>query len=331
MNKQEKTIITEINKYKNIAIYFHELPDLDALGSSFALYHFLRKKFPKKNIKIIGLNTLNNSFTNNLFGYDKKIFSCSDNFYNQALAIVLDTSDGLRVYDQSYKKCAKIVCIDHHIKQTTFGHYMWIDHTYSACSQMLAQLFIDWDVSKMNKIVCTYLYTGIIADTGRFLYPSTTFETYQIVSKLIKIGVDREKVHNAMYQKDKTFYDFRNYIFSRACFNFKYGFAWVKLPKKIYDRFHIKLKSSMVNTLANINGINLWFTFYFDSNVKKWKCSIRSKNLPVNELVSKYNGGGHKLAAGATFSKKSQMRIFVNDVKKYLYKYILLDNNKNRK
>ena len=58
----------------------------------------------------------------------------------------------------------------------------------------------------MNKTISTSLYIGIIADTGRFLYPSTTSKTYEIVSKLVKIGVDREKVHNAMYQKDKSFY-----------------------------------------------------------------------------------------------------------------------------
>ena len=50
----------------------------------------------------------------------------------------------------------------------------------------------------MNKTISTSLYIGIIADTGRFLYPSTTSKTYEIVSKLVKIGVDREKVHNAL-------------------------------------------------------------------------------------------------------------------------------------
>ena len=67
MNKQQKIIIGQIKKYQNIGIYFHELPDLDALGGCFALYYFLKKNFPKKKIKIVGLNTLNKSFENNLF------------------------------------------------------------------------------------------------------------------------------------------------------------------------------------------------------------------------------------------------------------------------
>ncbi len=327
MNKQQKIIIDQIKKYRNIGIYFHELPDLDALGGCFALYYFLKKNFPKKKIKIVGLNTLNKSFENNLFVFPQ-FEPITNSFYTQALAIVLDTANARRIYDQSYKQCAKIICIDHHIKQETIGHYAWIDPTFSACSEMLAQLFLDWGPSKMNKIICTYLYIGIIADTGRFLYPSTTSQTYEIISKLVKIGVDREKVHNAMYQKDKSFYDLKNYIFSKAHFNKKYGYAWAKLPKRIYDRFHIQTRTSMVNTLANINGINLWFTFYYDRNIKKWKCSIRSKKLPVNQLVSKYNGGGHKLAAGLTFTRKRQMKCFLKDVKKFLNENILLDNIK---
>ena len=122
MNKQQKIIIDQIKKYRNIGIYFHELPDLDALGGCFALYYFLKKNFPKKKIKIVGLNTLNKSFENNLFVFPQ-FEPITNSFYTQALAIVLDTANARRIYDQSYKQCAKIICIDHHIKQETIGHY----------------------------------------------------------------------------------------------------------------------------------------------------------------------------------------------------------------
>jgi phosphoesterase RecJ-like protein len=57
MNKQDR-IIKLIKKYDDIALFFHDKPDFDALGSVCALKTFIKNKYPKKNVHIIDLNEI---------------------------------------------------------------------------------------------------------------------------------------------------------------------------------------------------------------------------------------------------------------------------------
>lgn len=310
------TIKTKIEQYKNIAIFFHELPDLDALGSSYGLRSFLKVKFPDKDVSIIGLDTLPNQFANNLFHFEHT--PVSDDFIKESLGIILDTSNEARVWTQKHKLCKELIRIDHHPKTETIADYEWVDDTYSATAEMMAEFVFEWDPDSVLIPTCNCLYAGIITDTNRFLYPSVTTRTYNIAAKLIGKGCDREKVHNAVYLKDVDELLFRSYILKHAHFDEKLGYAWCKIPKDSFNHFGVELRMSMVHVLANIKRIKIWFTIYYDDVLKEWKGSIRSTKLPINQIAAKYHGGGHKLAAGMTFKSKSEMKQLVKDVAEYL-------------
>ncbi|MCQ2957253.1 MAG: hypothetical protein MJ233_05570 [Mycoplasmoidaceae bacterium] len=91
----KETIVKKIEQYENIAIFFHELPDLDALGSAYGFQYFLKAKFPEKDVKIIGLDTLSSQFENNMFYFDKK--HIPNEFLANALGIILDTANASRI------------------------------------------------------------------------------------------------------------------------------------------------------------------------------------------------------------------------------------------
>ena len=91
----KETIVKKIEEYENIAIFFHELPDLDALGSSYGLMYFLKTKYPWKDIRIIGLDTLTSEFQNNFYNFDKR--HVPNEFLSNALGIILDTANASRI------------------------------------------------------------------------------------------------------------------------------------------------------------------------------------------------------------------------------------------
>jgi phosphoesterase RecJ-like protein len=75
---------------------------------------------------------------------------------------------------------------------------------------------------------------------------------------------------------------------------------------------------SMVHVLNNIKGLEIWMTIYYDDSLKAWRGSLRSRNLPINQIAEKYNGGGHRLAAGFTLKNLAQAKKIRNDIIMYL-------------
>lgn len=312
----KQTIVKKIEQYDSIALFYHELPDLDALGSAYGLKYFLKAKFPEKDIRIIGLDTLTSQFQNNMFYFDKT--HVPNSFLIKSLGIILDTSTAARIWSGRHNYCRELIRIDHHPKMEVIADYEWVDDTYSATAEMIGELLIEWDANCIVIPTCNYLYAGLLTDTNRFLYNTVTPRTYNIAAKLIERGANREKVHNAIYLKEVDELQFRTYILKIAHFDEDLGYAWAKLGKNSFDKYGVKLRMSMVHVLGNIKRMRIWFTFYYDNVVKQWKGSIRSTKLPINQIAEKYHGGGHRLAAGVTILKPKEFKQMVEDIKQYL-------------
>lgn len=316
INKCLQVISQKIEKNDNIAIFFHEAPDLDALGCAYAMKFFLQNKWPDKNIKIVGLDSLDQFFFNDLFFIDRTY--APNSFLTKSFGIIFDTSNSARVWSQRHNFCHELARIDHHPHTEVFADYEWIDSKYPAACQMVAEWLLDWDPKCVTPPICNYLYAGIVTDTNRMLYDSVLPSTYHIVGKLYELGCDRPKIHNIIYQKSINYALFSAKILNMAKFNIKLGFAWVKIPKNLFTKYKIVGRMSMVHVLSNLKGIKVWLAFYYDEELKKWRGSLRSKSLPINQIAIKYNGGGHILAAGFTINKKREFKSIIKDIKKYL-------------
>ncbi len=101
----------------------------------------------------------------------------TDDVYDNALVIVTDTANTERVDDQRYTKGKMVIKIDHHPNDDAYGDLLWVDTTASSCSEMIYELFeeghnaANWSLSSA---AARLLFAGIVGDTGRFQFPSTT-------------------------------------------------------------------------------------------------------------------------------------------------------------
>lgn len=309
----QKLILKKINEYENISLFFHEAPDFDALGSCFGVKEFIKENFPNKNVKIIGLDTLEKEYLSTIF-VDEDTYA-DDQFISKSLGIISDTSNEARVYSGKHRLCMETIRVDHHVEVENFCDNEWIDPIYPAACQMWASLVVKSGL-KLSPLTAKYFYAGIITDTGRFLHYNTTPETYYIAYELIKTGFNRAEVHTAVYTKSKYQILFSSYIFKRT--KIKNGIAYAVIPARAFSRFKVKIQHSMVHVLSNIKDVKIWTTLYYDRNLKKWKGSLRSVNIPVNHLAEKYNGGGHKFAAGFSLNNKREYQNVIKDIEEYL-------------
>ncbi|MEF9984804.1 MAG: bifunctional oligoribonuclease/PAP phosphatase NrnA [Malacoplasma sp.] len=314
-----KFILEKIKEYDNISLFFHELPDFDALGSCFALNEFIKDNFQNKTVKIVGLDTLPLVFGVTLFKFNKEKNRVTNNFLKSSIGIISDTANSQRIYTKKHILCKETIRVDHHPQVEVFADFEWIDPMMPATSEMWAHIFFNSRL-KVSPECCKYLYAGILTDTGRFLHLNTIPSTYEITSKLVATGFKRGEVHDAIYSRDKKQIMFTNFIMELT--KIQKNIAYFIIPKGSHKRFNITPQMSMVHLLSDIKGVKIWASLYYDEISKNWKGSIRSKDIQINHIASKFSGGGHKFAAGFTLKRESDFKLVLKEIKKYLNELI---------
>ena len=174
-----------IKKANNIYVVGHINPDGDSIGASFSMYLALKKIGKNVNV-IIPKHSENFDFLPHM----KEAKSSIDE-ESIDLLIAVDSSDikRLGLSEEDIKKVKNILVIDHHKRTKIYGKVNVIDETCPATCQLIYEFLIYLKV-KIDLDIATYIYAGILTDTGSFNYASTNERTLAIVSKLVGIGID---------------------------------------------------------------------------------------------------------------------------------------------
>lgn len=304
----KQKILDEIKKYETIIIHRHVRPDPDAYGSQGGLAEILKASFPEKLIFTVGKEE-------ETLHYMRRLDEVSDDTYNGALVIVCDTANAERICDDRYGTGNKLIKIDHHPNMDPYGDMMWVDTDASSTSEMIYEFYLfgkDQGL-KMSDEAARLLFAGIVGDTGRFLYPSTTEKTFAYAGELIHYNFSRPELFDKMYELDANIVKLKGYVLQ----NFEMrgsGAAVMILKKELLEEFQaVPSKASLlVSVLGDVKGIKAWVFFIEESD--QIRVRFRSKGPIINEVARKYNGGGHPLAAGASIYSWEEMESVVRDL-----------------
>lgn len=310
MNKYSKYINKKIKEYDTIVIVRHQNSDMDALGSQFALKEWINLNYPDKKVYCIGEN--HQKFT-------REFIPKSDVFDGEKpyLGICVDVNsinriDGAQVYsDADYK-----ICIDHHeYKEIGEYDYVLINKDYIACAEVIAELLFSLK-KKMNTNICKYLYAGICADSGNFYYDKTNSKTLKTASKLLEVGKFNhyKDIHMLVGMKSYRDLEISNFLFSKVVKEDN-GFAY--FINSIEDLAKMEITPSGANEkVSEYNKIEEIKIFLAASECEDhtYRCSIRSKTIPVVEIAQKYGGGGHQFACGVKDLNDSQLKKMMKEL-----------------
>ena len=305
----EKTAIIElIKQYETIIIHRHVRPDPDALGSQAGLKEIIKASFPEKNVYIVGED-------NPEFEFLVKMDEITDDTYKGALVIICDTANTPRIDDERYHLGEKLIKIDHHPNVDEYGDMLWVNTEASSTSEMIFELF-DHGRSlglKLTDEGARLLYGGIVGDTGRFLFPSTTKKTFNYAAELVAYDFDRPELYQNLYNVEKHILRLKGYILQEFDM-FDSGVCAVKLTKEILDKFGVTPDETgqLINTLGDVKGIKAWAFFIEEDDIIRAR--LRSKGPVINEVAAKYNGGGHPLASGATVYSWDEAEKLISDL-----------------
>lgn len=314
MNKF-RAIYYKIRKFDTIVLARHIGPDPDAIGSTYGLKEVILATFPKKKVYVTGTPALR-------FRYIGLTDKMDDIDYDKTLLIILDTPNKARVDVNDIDKFKYKIKIDHHPYIETFCDIELIDSTASSASQLVMEL-VSKTRLKMNLKAAEKLFIGLISDTDRFLYDYTSPKTFTLVSKLIKkTGLDFTKLYEKMYLRPYKEVNFQSYIIQNLIIT-ENGFAYIKLDEEILDKFDVDASTAgnMVNNLNYVNEYVAWAVFSYDKTNNVIKGSIRSRGPIINDIASKYNGGGHVHASGVKLASFDVVDEIVNDLDKVCLEY----------
>lgn len=293
-----EAIYKEIQAFDTIIIHRHSRPDGDAMGSQIGMKHILRENFPEKKVYVVGDDP-------RFFGFleDSVMDKIPDSCYEDALAVILDTGSPALISDQRYTLAKRSVRMDHHIFSGKIADVEVVDTGFESCCGLVTAFALESEL-KINKLAATSLYTGMVTDSGRFRYDCTTARTFALASKLLEQRIDTNPIFRSLYA-DK----FENKQL-KAKFVLKIQFtpnrvAYIYTTKeelKVLQTDIFTISRGMVNTMADIQGTEIWANFTeTDEGVL---CELRSADKNINPIAVKYGGGGHAKASGATVADR---------------------------
>ena len=304
-------ILQKIKENDTIIIHRHKNPDGDALGSQIGLYNILKESFPEKKIYKVGDMTARFSF---MEGSDMD--EIDDSVYTDALAIILDTSASALISDERYKMAKTTARIDHHIFCEEIAEVEVTNTSYESCCGLITELALESGLS-LSPASAKALYTGMVTDSGRFRYDSTSANTHRLASALMEQKFDTNDIYSNLYADDFKFIRLRAQYVLKIQFT-DYRVAYIYTDKEEaasygFDTF--TLSRSMVNTMGDIRGVDIWVNFTeTDTGVL---CELRSNKFNINPVAVKYGGGGHAKASGATLKDKAEAMRMLDDLNAY--------------
>ena len=301
-------ILELIRRYDRIIIHRHKNPDGDALGSQIGLKHILRDSFPNKEIFAVGDMTPRYAFM-----VDQPMDDVTDEMYRGALAIVLDTSAKALISDDRYAAADATARLDHHIFCEKIADAEVTDTSFESCCGLVTALAIEGNLT-VSPMAAKALYTGMITDSGRFRYDSTSAQTFRMASFLMERPFDTADIYRNLYADELAF------IQLRARFTLKIQttpqrVAYIYTTREeaaSYDADNFTLSRGMVNTMSEIRGIDSWVNF--TETEDGVLCEIRSSRYNINPIAVKYGGGGHQKASGATLKNKEEAMRLLDDL-----------------
>ena len=310
-----KQVFKIIKKYNTIVIARHIGADPDALGSQFALKDIILKLFPEKKVYAVG----NPASRFKFFGNNEKLDNIDT---TKGLLIVLDTPDIKRIDGVSLDNFEYVIKIDHHPIIDKYANIELIDDTACSTSQLIREFVFNYKIA-INKEIGEKLYLGIVGDTDRFLHDYTSTKTFYLVNKLLEeTKIDFTSLYKFLYQRPISEIRFEGYIYQNLTLT-ENGVAYIKITDKKLKEFGVDSAAAgnMINNLKFVNEIIVWVFLTEDIKSNLIRANIRSVGPYINEIATKFGGGGHIYASGVKLKTWEDSDKLINELDELVKNY----------
>lgn len=301
-NNVYQEIIDHLEKAKTIAIYMHTNPDGDCIGSSLALYIFLKKL--DKTVHCFSANKLNPVPKKLLFLPSSEEINKYAPLKKYDVSIGLDVGDAGRIGEELYRKFVKgekRIVVDHHMENEDFADITLREDEAASTTQILYKLLKHWNQSNIDIDIATALYVGIVTDSGGFSFSNTSPETHQVACELLGYGIDNADI-NRRVMKDVEYdvFQLRKRVLAKAEFFNDEKIGLIVYKKEDFEKTNTTENDTegTINIILDVETVEIAISMA-EVDTQKYKISFRTKRkVSAAACAKSFGGGGHFHAAG---------------------------------
>ncbi len=305
LNSEASDIHRAIEQATSVVVVSHDRPDGDAIGSTVALGLLLEAV--GKEVTMLNHDEVPQAL---------RFLPCSDRIQTPGAAAVdevdlvvsLDAAGRDRINDRVWDSLpadSPILNIDHHVSNSRFGTWNYVDDRAPATGEILFDL-CDAFAWRLTRDVAENLYAAISTDTGSFRYPNTTAKTYRAAAAMIDAGVDVGTINQQLYES----YPLRRVECLRDLLpglKMSFGGRCASVTLGLEQKNRLGLRpgdtEGVIDILRAIDTVQV-AVFFEELEGGKIRVSARSKKewANVGRVCAAFGGGGHHLAAGTRMS-----------------------------
>ena len=312
----KQVILDKLREYSRIFLFRHIRIDGDCTGATKGMKALIQATWPEKEVYII--DGEKSGYLAFLGGDDAPV---EDELYKDALAVVIDVATSNRISSDKYTLCREIIKIDHHIPVEAYGDINWVEEERSSACEMIADFYQTFqDELVLTKEAATFIYTGMVTDSGRFQYEGVNGETMRLAGLMLDQKIDTEWLYANLYMKDFDSLKFRSYVYANMQIS-ENGVAYIRISSSVREEYGLSFEeaSAAVSYLDGIRGCLIWLAFIEAED--SIRVRLRSRFVAVNTVAEHFRGGGHACASGATVYDDDEVRALISEADTLLGEY----------
>lgn len=287
---------------ETVALACHVSPDGDALGSMLALHHGLRTA-GRRTVASFSTPFVVAPHYRELPGLDT-LTPPGEFPAAPEVMVTFDCGSLARLGDlePAARAAGELVVLDHHISNDRYGTINVIDPDAAASAVIVRRLMAELGLALTYKsAVC--LYAGLVCDTGRFQYTTTTPEVFGLAAELVGYGVPVERLSRTLFEEHRFAYlQLVAAVLARAelCADDRFVWTSVTLADLKTHGVTIDEAEGLIDLVRRTAEAEVACVLKEEPDGSV-RVSLRSLgDIDVRLIAEVEGGGGHRFAAGFT-------------------------------
>jgi phosphoesterase RecJ-like protein len=302
-----QAVLDTASKAKRVVCVCHRGPDGDAIGSLVGIGLLLEQALPGKSVQLWCVDEVPETF--NYLSAAKRITVPGPLEEGDAV-ITVDCAEAKmtemqQTHPTMFDGTTPLVMIDHHPGNPLFGTLNILVPEAASTCEIIVQIadLLKWNVSQD---IATALLTGVYTDTGGMLHSNTSAQVYRTVARLLRAGARQQLIVSAVFRTAKL--------------------STLKLWGRVLEKISISEEGGAISAVTEgdfratgadyselagaidyVNAVpGMRFSMVLSERDGKVKGSLRTlrDDVDVAAMAGKFQGGGHKKAAGFALQGK---------------------------
>lgn len=292
-----KKIIEVIKSSKGLLIAGHTNPDGDAMGAMIGMAHLC--EYLKVPYTVV-LEKVPETFKALTLGVHTS--EQIDRDYDTFITVDCGDSKRLGVYEEAFYKASSSINIDHHVTNAHFATYNYVVAEGSSTSELVFRV-MEACGCMITEAIAKAIYTGILTDTGGFMYTCTKPSTHDVAAKLLEVPFDFTNLYYEMIHEKTEKEVLMQSVAALRLEKIGEGNIFITyVTAEDLEQYQASKEDlgTVITYIKNIRGCEV-AAFIYPSSEESYKVSLRGDEpYDVAKLAGELGGGGHARAAGAT-------------------------------